>query len=400
MQQPGFYLAHHSEGRPAHLPDYAENALELLDQPGEWYLYRPAHTLYYIPCEGEDMTAAEVLGPAIETLIVLNGSLEKPVRNICFECIIFSHGGWLRPSKQGHAELQANFCLDPDPGKLLKRTVRPGEETITNVHNECCKSPANIVLHSAHAVNFAHCTFTKLGGAGIDLEHGSCDNVISGCHFHDISGSAIQVGDVLTEDHHPHNERLIVKNNHIVNNYIHDVGVEYEGSVGIFVGYTEDTVIAHNEICNLPYTGASVGWGWGEEDAGGGAYEQPFFYHSPTPARNNRIEYNHIHHVMLRRGDGGGIYTVSHQPGTIIKGNHLHDNKEFPGGIYLDEGSGHIEITENLVYDVPQAMTYNNHAQSRIDTCNEHDNYFDIGPDTNDFPDTVVEAAGRKTETR
>ena len=43
-------------------------------------------------------------------------------------------------------------------------------------------------------------------------------------------------------------------------------------------------MIAHNEICRLPYTGISVGWGWGEEDAGGGAYYMPFKYDTPTPA--------------------------------------------------------------------------------------------------------------------
>jgi hypothetical protein len=42
--------------------------------------------------------------------------------------------------------------------------------------------------------------------------------------------------------------------------------------------------IAHNEICHLPYTGISIGWGWGEEDAGGGGYFAPFFYHTPTVA--------------------------------------------------------------------------------------------------------------------
>ena len=150
------------------------------------------------------------------------------------------------------------------------------------------------------------------------------------------------------------------------------------GGVGVFAGYTDGTIIAHNEIRDLPYSGMSVGWGWGEEDAGGGSenYYMPFKYDTPTPSGNNRIEFNHIHHVMSRLHDGGGIYTLGNMPGTIIRGNHIHDNPGAPGGIYLDEGSGFIEITGNLVYHVSTPMNYNNRAQNRIATCKEHDNFF------------------------
>src|SRR5581483_3402366 len=35
-------------------PVYVENALELLNQPGEWYFDRTAHLIYYMPRPGED----------------------------------------------------------------------------------------------------------------------------------------------------------------------------------------------------------------------------------------------------------------------------------------------------------------------------------------------------------
>ncbi len=94
---------------------------------------------------------------------------------------------------------------------------------------------------------------------------------------------------------------------------------------------------------------------------------------------------------MRELHDGGGIYTLSIQPGTVIRGNHIHDNRGGPGGIYLDEGSGQIEIAGNLVYAVPKAMNYNNAAQNRRATCNEHDNFFNAKPEEHK---PVVEAAG------
>jgi hypothetical protein len=161
--------------------------------------------------------------------------------------------------------------------------------------------------------------------------------------------------------------------------------------VGIFVGYTKQTTVAHNEIRALPYSGISVGWGWGEEDAGGGAYKvQGPFYDRPTVCRENRILNNHIHHVMRELQDGGGIYTLGNQPGTLIAGNHIHDNRGAPGGIYLDEGSGFIEITGNSVYGVSTPMNFNNRAQDRIKTCREHGNFFNVQP----APPKIVENAG------
>ena len=370
MLQPYFTHARTKEGVQVAMPAYIENALELLDEPGEWYLDRPTKTVYYLPRAGEDMGQVEVIAPALEKLVELRGTLDNPVRDMRFEGIVFKHGGWLRPSRIGHTDVQANCIVDSDRADSFRR---PGG--FVNVHNEQLKSPANVVCHAAKSVRFERCTFTQLGGAGLDLEFGSQQNVVSGCRFHDISGTAVQIGDVLKDDHHPDDPRKIVKNNSVVNCYIHDCCLEYMGGVGIFAGYTEGTRLAHNLIARLPYSGISMGWGWGEEDAGGGGgYEQPFLYDTPTPAKDNRVEQNHIHHIMQPLGDGGGVYTLGNQPGTLIRGNYVHDN---PGGaVYTDEGSGFIEIRENV--SIGSQLLQNNKAQDRIATCNVHGNFFNL----------------------
>jgi hypothetical protein len=246
--------------------------------------------------------------------------------------------------------------------------------------------------------------FARLGGAGLDLEFGVQDNVISGCRFFDISGTAIQIGDVQVDDHHPDDPRKIVKNNSVVSCFVHDCGRDYWGSVGIFAGYTEGTVIAHHEITRLPYSGISVGYGWGEEDAGGNpAYHQPFRYETPTPARDNRIESNHIHDVMPKLLDGAGIYTLGNMPGSVIRGNHVYDctgnvkaGRGPVAGIYLDEGSGFIEVTGNVVYRVNVPMNYNNLAQNRKATCREHGNWtYTQLEDLAELPAEAKEVAAR-----
>jgi hypothetical protein len=400
MLQPHFTHAKTKEGVNVVAPQqmHIENALELLDEPGEWYLDRPAKTVYYLPRQGEDMAKVEVIAPAVEKLVEFRGTLDQPVHNIRLVGITFEHGGWLLPNKIGFVDVQANVLLN-------WRNPMKRDEGLTAVHNEHLKSPSNIVCHAAKSICFEGCTFTKLGSGGIDLEFGAQDNTIVGCHFYDISGSAVQVGDVLKDDHHPDDPRKIVKHNTVANNFIHDVAVEYRGGVGVFAGYTEGTIIAHNEIAALPYSAISVGWGWGEEDAGGGnpIYYMPFKYDTPTPAKNNRIECNHIHGVMRQSNDGGAIYMLGNMPGTVIRGNHIHDNgnadrsRGGPGGIYLDEGSGFIEVTGNLVYNVITPMNYNNLVQDRKATCNEHDNFFGVEPEK---AESVVKQTGLEADYR
>lgn len=394
MVQPHFMLARCKEGLLAEMPHYMENALELLDEPGEWYLDRSDKVLYYKPRPGEKMNEVQVVAPVLETLVELRGLLDHPVEHIQFQGITFAHATWLRPSRIGLADVQANFVQH-----TLNRIDRLGR--VNNVHNEDLKSPANIICRVAKNIRFDRCTFEHLGGAGLDLEYGSSDNVVEGCHFHDISGSAIQVGGVERSDHHPDDKRTTVSNNQILNNLIENCAVEYAGGLGVFVGYTDATVIAHNEIRDLPYSGISMGWGWGEEDAGGGrtSYYQPYLFDTPSAARNNRIEYNHIHRIMQLMKDGAGIYMLGNMPGTIIQKNHIHNNANIFGGIYPDEGSGFIEITGNVVYYVKEVMHYNNKPQNRKDTCNDHDNWFgnEYAKDAENLPEgakKVIEKAG------
>jgi hypothetical protein len=395
MQQPWFGLARRKEGVHVELPKTMENALALLDEPGEWYLHRATGTVHYLPRPGEDITAAKVVAPALEKLVEIKGTPDHLAHDIYFSGITFADATWLSPSDIGLVDLQANFILNP--ASILER-----DGVVTNVHNECDKSPANIVCHAAVNIRFENCEFTRLGGAGVDIESGCRDVQINGCRFQDIASSAIQIGDVLEQDHHPRKPNLINVNNQVRNCLIENCAVDYMGGIGIFVGYTEGTILSHNEIRNLPYSGISFGWGWGEEDAGGGdpLYYQPERYTTPTTAKNNRIEFNHIHHVMQRLRDGGGVYALGNQPGSIVRGNYIHDVPK-AHGIYFDEGSGYIEVVGNFVEKVDTAMNFNNRKQNRIATCPLKDNFFanedktfERTPENNTKIDEIIRNAG------
>jgi hypothetical protein len=383
MSQPAFYVGLHKEGVQIGNPVYIENALELLDEPGEWHQDSNTETVYYLPREGEDMAMAEIVAGGGPFLF-------RRVAHIWFEGITFADGDGYGEVRN-HMDMQANFTI---PSSRVERVFeRDGK--LATIHNEYFQRGANLYFAHAKDCRFINCTFTRMGAAGVNIDAGSQGIIFDNCLFEDIGENAIQIGGVSQEDHHPSNPMNIVRDNVVTNCTIRNCGAEFEGSVGIFVGYANGTVLSHNEIYDLPYSGVSVGWGWGEEDAGGGAYPIPYTYATPTPAGANRIEHNHIHHVMQKRDDGGAVYTLGNQPGTVIRGNHIHDNgPEGPGGIYLDEGSGFIEITGNSVYNVKIPMNYNNRAQDRKATCFEHDNAFGIVPGEKGFPEETTSHAG------
>jgi hypothetical protein len=322
---------------------YLVNAMELLNQPGEWYEDLKNGKVYYWPRNEEDMTCADVIVPFLETLVSIEGSLDLPVSFISFQGITFSHTTWLRPSQMGHVPLQAGWSI-VDAYKL----TQPGTSDKASLENQAWidRQPASVEVKNAHNISFERCRFLHIAATGLDFSSGTHNNLIKGNIFRDIGGTAIQMGffgSPYFEAHLPYNPsdyREVCRFETISNNLITDCTNEDWGCVGISIGYAHDINIEHNEISNINYSGICVGWGWTK---------------TITCMRNNRIYANHIHHFAKNMYDVGGIYTLSAQPNTVISSNSIHHLEKAPYAhipehyqyIYLDEGSSYIRIENN-----------------------------------------------------
>ncbi|MBO9606751.1 MAG: right-handed parallel beta-helix repeat-containing protein, partial [Paenibacillaceae bacterium] len=354
MQEPGWTYNRNKGGTQPKLPVYIENAYELLDEPGEWYLAPSGQTLYYKPRAGENVAVSAFEIPVLEELVKLEGTLEHPVRHIRFEGIDFTLATWLAPGTAvGHPDAQSNI-------------LRYGQ---TGVYRNETFSGAAVSLRMAQDIVLEHNRFAKLGGAAINMFEGSQHNRVSGSVFTDISGSGLQIGEPNRNNFYtidPEDSRYVLKNNVVMNNYIAHIGIDYQSSVGIFGGYTDGLYIAHNEISDVPYSGITLGWGWSN---------------AITSAKDNRIVNNYVHDVMQELHDGAAIYTLSAQPGSVIKGNYINHGTD-PGGIYLDQGSSYFHVTDNVVSQVSQwlKLTSANNINNVIQ-LNDVDNniYSDAG---------------------
>src|ERR1044072_9356584 len=104
----------------------------------------------------------------------------------------------------------------------------------------------------------------------------------------------------------------------------------------------------------MPYSGLSIGYGWGSNDAGGsnhyanrGLYAFQPRYSTATTASGNRLVANYFHDVMQQMNDGACIYTLGWNPNAVISGNYcLRTNGYF--GLYFDEGSKYYTATGNV----------------------------------------------------
>jgi len=354
LDNPCFYLARHKEGEQVTTSTYLENAFEMLS-PGQFYFDRLNHIVYYIPRPGEDMKTAQIIAPLLRTVMSVTGTIDEPVNNLSFSGIAFAHTSWLEASSaQGFPEIQATLRINP------RALITLSDGSLSSPDQEMIKTPGGVVLTYVSNATFERCSFAHMGGSGIDIQIGSTGNLISGAKVFDISANGIQIGDVLANDFAPPDPRMIVEGNTVSNSYVHDEGAEFTGAVGIFAGYTAQTSLLHNEVTHLPYTGISMGWGWGQED--------------PTPARENLVQLNYIHDTMQQREDGGGVYTLGSQPGSSIDSNLIVNNPGRTEGIYLDSGSDGISITNNVVYgkaepDYPTEMPINFHGACLVLGC-------------------------------
>jgi len=303
-----------------HARYFVENARELLDAPGEWFLDEAAGELHYIPRDGETIESAEVIAPRLEQLVILRGG-EKAVENIRFEGITFSHARFEIPPF-GYAGIQSSWH---------ERRSAPDDFAGVTM-------AAAVLADHARNISFAKCRFERLAACGLHLMRCQASRVAR-CTFRDIGGDGLLIGS------RDANERPPTRKINVEVCVIEDCGVTFFGAVGLWIGFASDTTVAHNELRNLPYTGISIGWRWDD---------------SPSPCRDHQIRNNHIHHVMRELSDGGGIYTLGRQPGTRLAGNVIHDvpvnaGRAESNGIFMDEGSTEIIVQGNTIYNIARS---------------------------------------------
>lgn len=313
----------HASNKEVDARYFIENAPDALDSPGEWYLDRDAHTVYYRPMPGENLEREPVIAPALTELVRLEGRPEAGefVRRVVFRGLTFAHADWTM-GPNGYADSQA---------------AMPAAAAIAGVGAADCRIDRCTVAHS--------------GGYAIWFGRGSQRNQVTASELYDLGAGGVKLGEPVQRQN-PAEQNF---ENVVADNHIHDLGLVYAPAVGIWVLQSGRNQIVHNHVHDLYYTAISAGWTWG---------------YGPNQSKGNVIAYNHLHSIgkeML--SDMGGIYTLGVQPGTEIRNNLIHDISSFTyggWGIYPDEGSSNMTIENNIVYLCKSAGFHQHYGQDNL----------------------------------
>jgi hypothetical protein len=313
---------------------WIENAYELLNSEGEWYLDKYERYIYYKPRTSllEDVATATIVAPVLETLVQGIGTESSMVHNVKFDSLTFSYATWLYPSTDtGYADVQAGTHI-----------ISAGSSLHTS--SLLRTTPGNVSFYACRDIEFTNNTFSHLGAVGLEFSDGCSDISIIGNSFSDISSGGIQIGALnysttprwldFYDEEWKMPRKIVIQNNEIT-----EIGMDYFDGCGILVIYSDSAIIEHNHIYNVPYSGISLGWGWNN---------------AITPAGRNKIRYNLIHNHMLKLKDGGGIYTLGGQPGTEVSYNYIHHQGNEYGLLYPDEGSSYMNWHHNVVAGGPR----------------------------------------------
>jgi len=256
--------------------------------------------------------------PFLDTIIELKGTEDNNISNIGFEGITFMHGDFSTISRHGFAVHQAdNYTAGESNGKDYISKVIDG----------------NIHINYSNNINISNCKFENLVATAIRFEGRAVNCTIESNIFKNIGSSAISSD--------------IFEDTSVSNNIILSFSKVMKSTTAIMVYDAIRLKIEHNDIYDGPYTGISVGWGWGRK-------ANPF-------SKEVSISFNRVGNVMNEIEDGGAIYTLDKQYNSIIEGNYIY-NVIKGNCIYIDEGTRGYIIRNNVL----QNMNNNGELQNSM----------------------------------
>jgi hypothetical protein len=316
-----------------------ENAMDYLDEPGEWALNKKEGYLFYFSSKTENPNKEEFIIPIIEKLISIKGDVSgnRFVKSLSFDHINFVYTsqpwGRLDGFSKTISTLYTNKLkwIDFNQGFASRQGALGAEESV--------------LLIKASECRFTNCTFSHLGNYAIRIGEFSNGNIIQQCQINDTGAGGIIIG---FNDRDPLKRNLPQNmspaNNKVVNCTITNIGVVHPSGIGIGLMQANHTLIYKNAISNTPYSGISSGWNFD--------FTENFNYY-------NTIKDNNIDNVMTVLADGGGIYTLGKQTGSIYSGNIIKNVRRSNvavgssnNGFFFDEGSSDFVIDSNVVMSV------------------------------------------------
>ncbi len=386
-----------------------ENAYELLTDEGEWYFDRSDATIYFKPFTSDNVnfnTASEAVYSTLETFILLDGTVDNPIKNIEIKGLTFEYN---RGTKLG---ITAGSPTEPTKAKT--------------------PLPQNALqINAGHSITITSNVFRHITTDALHFDLLGKDLNIIGNGFGDISRAAISLNQTNTVVDSrnkrgvlPENEDKFFDGVEITNNYVRYTGIDDIGAAIVYSEFTRNLKLMHNDIREVPTCAVRNGWrflAWKNHTA-----NIEYAWNRTSDVGQANLEDFCALYISCNNHRGSSIHH------NVIDGAGLKDGNY---GIYLDVYTNHVNIYNNVCKNMPQKHgslpgvggwlglviskhnnIYNNWTDSRCKTdisppfyrylpslSNKfHDNHFYV-PSTGEWPDAarqIIAKAGLEPKYR
>ncbi|HEX5027085.1 MAG TPA: PDZ domain-containing protein [Agriterribacter sp.] len=320
---------------------FVENIFEELDAPGEWWLDKTKHLLYYYPPKGTNMAGAEVEVSHLKNSIELKGSTDKPLQHIQLLNLHFAHN-------------ERTFMDTKEPLLRSDWTIYRGGAVLLDGTEHC---------------KIADCVFEGIGGNAIMFSNYNKKDTVTGCHIYNTGANAVCfIGDTKAvrspsfgyENFVPYNQldktpgpltRNFPQDCIVTDNLLHDLGDIEKQATGVQIEVAASITVSYNSIYHTSRAGINIGDG-----CFGG----------------HILEFNDVFSTVRETGDHGsfnswgrdrywapnrkymdslvavhpGLILLDAQQQTIIRNNRFRCDHGWD--IDLDDGSSNYHIYNNV----------------------------------------------------
>jgi parallel beta-helix repeat protein len=284
---------------------HIENLCEAL-VPNSFCFVNETKTVYLMTDGSYDPNNVEIITSVKEVVVsIASDDVTKPVEDIIIDNVAVQHGAW---NIGKHAQ------ADSASARFLTSVA--------------------LFIANATSIVISNVEISHTGSYGLRIREGTSNINFINSLVTDTGAGGIWIGDWMTP------VPLLASSIKVISNEVSYGGNEFPCGVGILVNRAVDVIIAENSVHHHRNIGINVGSALG---------------YTPSWTSNILIQGNYIYNIGQHiLNDLGGIHMVGIQSGTVIHGNvikNVFSYAIFMWGIYLDEGTSDIVISNNIVYN-------------------------------------------------
>ena len=284
---------------------HIENLCEAL-VPNSFCFINETKTIYLMTDGSYDPNQSEIITSAYEFVVLIaSDNASNPVEDIIIDNVVIEHGAWnINRTQQADASMGEHLTY------------------------------AALFVENASSIMISDVEISHTGSYGVFIRSG-CTNVnVMNSVITDTGAGGIGVGLNVSASETPPSSIKILSNE------VSYGGNVFLNGVGVFVAIARDVIVGDNSVHHFRYNGIAIG---------------STIHYFPPRTISILVQGNYVYnigqHVLC---DQAGIYTFGIQPTTIIHGNvvkNVYSYATYMWGIYLDEGSSDIIVSNNIVYN-------------------------------------------------